>query len=135
MTTDVKSINSQWTQSIASPPSEYRAYLYRWINRANDMIYLGKHNGSVDDPYRPSSRNTEFNKVYSDPASVIHFEVFEYGTEDYIQNREHQELSAVNAISNEKYYNKSNGSPTKKTAAPLNEKAIEDFINEIEIEK
>ena len=132
MTTDVKSINSKWTQSIASPPSEYRAYLYRWINRANDMIYLGKHNGSVDDTYRHSSTNTEFNKVYSDPASVLHFEVFEYGTEDYIQNREHQELSAVNAISNEKYYNKSNGSPTKKTAAPLNEKAIEEFVNQIE---
>ena len=134
MTTNVKSINSNWTQSIASPPSEYEAYLYRWINRANDKIYLGKRDGSVDDTYRHSSTSDEFNAVFSDPASVLHFEVFEYGTKEYIQNREHQELSAVNAISNEKYYNKSNGSPTKKTAAPLNEKAIKSMIDNVKIE-
>ena len=134
MTTNVKSINSNWTQSIASPPSEYEAYLYRWINLANDKIYLGKRDGSVDDTYRHSSTSDEFNAVFSDPASVLHFEVFEYGTKGYIQNREYQELSAVNAISNDKYYNKSNGSPTKKTAAPLNEKAIEKFVNQIEAE-
>ena len=58
MTTNVKSINSNWTQSIASPPSEYESYLYRWINRANDKIYLGKRDGSVDDTYRHSSTNT-----------------------------------------------------------------------------
>jgi len=134
MTTNVKSINSNWTQSIASPPSEYEAYMYRWHNRTNDKIYLGKRDGSVDDTYRHSSTSDEFNAVFSDPASVLHFEVFEYGTKEYIQNREYQELSAVNAISNEKYYNKSNGSPTKKTAAPLNEKAIKEFLKEIKIE-
>jgi len=134
MTTNVKSINSNWTQSIASPPSEYEAYLYRWINLANDKIYLGKRDGSVDDTYRHSSTSDEFNAVFSDPNSVLHFEVFEYGTKGYIQNREYQELSEVNAISNDKYYNKSNGSPTKKTAAPLNEKAIKSMIDDIKIE-
>ena len=134
MTTDVKSINPNWTQSIASPPSEYEAYLYRWINRANNKTYLGLHADSVDDSYKHSSTDDEFNAVFSDPNSVLHFEVFEYGTKEYIQNREHQELTAVDAVNNPQYYNKSNGIPTKKTAAPLNEKAIKSMIDDVKIE-
>lgn len=98
---------------IAPPPSSYDAYLYEWTVNENGKKYLGYHTGSVDDDYTQSSTDKEFQQILNDPNYSFTYKVMEYGTTPEMRNREHQELKRVNAVTNDMYYNKSNGSPVK----------------------
>lgn len=98
---------------IARPPASYDAYLYEWTVIENGKKYLGYHTGSVDDDYEQSSEDKEFQQIFDDPSYSFIFKVMEYGTTPEMRNREHQELTRVDAASNPMYYNKTNGSPVK----------------------
>tara|TARA_B100001093_G_scaffold165814_1_gene158382 strand:- start:2039 stop:3295 length:1257 start_codon:yes stop_codon:yes gene_type:complete len=101
-------------QVIATPPSSYEAYLYRYTNVTPNKakkVYIGIHKGSVDDSYSHSSKNSEFQKAFSNSKSKLKFEVLEYGSYMEMQNTEHRMLKKVDARKNSLYYNKSNGFP------------------------
>ena len=92
------------------------ACLYRITNRDTGEIYWGIHkykkgelpgNGS----YWHSSKNKKFKKICANPASNLLYETIEYGEYDVMSVREWEELSKVDAINNDMYYNQSNGSP------------------------
>ena len=65
--------------NIATPPGSYEAYLYRYTNTLTNQQYVGIHKGSVDDAYKHSSTNTDFQKVFSDSKSKLSFEVLYFG--------------------------------------------------------
>jgi hypothetical protein len=101
-------------QVIATPPAQYEAYLYKFTNLTPGKapkVYIGIHKGAVDDDYNHSSKNSEFQKVFSNSKSQLKFEVLEYGDYIEMQNTEHRMLKKVDARKNSLYYNKSNGFP------------------------
>ena len=115
--------------NIAPSPSEYEAYLYKFVNLFNNKIYLGIHKGAVDDTYMHSSTNDEFNEVFADSDSELQFDVLQYGTYADMQNEEHRALTKVDARNNPLYYNKTNGFPSY--ATPDLDKCIR-FVEDLE---
>jgi len=115
---------------IAPSPSQYDAYLYEWTVIENGKKYVGYHTGSTDDGYYHSSEDKEFNKIFDDPNYSFIRKVMEYGSTPEMRNREHQELTRVNAASNPMYYNKTNGSPVKDCVLP-NIQKVQDLYDEI----
>ena len=94
--------------------SSYEAYLYRYTNVTDGKakkVYIGIHKGSVDDSYNHSSKNSEFQKAFSNSKSKLKFEVLEYGSYMEMQNTEYRMLKKVDARKNSLYYNKSNVFP------------------------
>ena len=65
--------------NIVTPPGSYEAYLYRYTNIPTSQQYVGIHKGSVDDAYKHSSTNTEFQTIFSDSSSELKFEVLSFG--------------------------------------------------------
>ena len=118
--------------NIAPSPSEYEAYLYKFVNLFNNKIYLGIHKGAVDDTYMHSSTNDEFNEVFADSDSDLQFDVLQYGTYADMQNEEHRALTKVDARNNPLYYNKTNGFPAYTT--PDLDKCLR-FVEDLEAGK
>ena len=112
--------------NIATPPGSYEAYLYRYTNTLTNQQYVGIHKGSVDDAYKHSSTNTDFQKVFSDSKSKLSFEVLYFGNFNEMRNLEYRILTDEDARNNPLFYNKHNGSPAYKE--PDMEKC-EDFVN------
>jgi len=100
--------------TIATPPASYEAYLYRYTNIPTKQQYVGIHKGSVDDAYKHSSTNTDFQKVFSDLNSKLSFEVLYFGNFNEMRNLEYHLLTSADARNNPLFYNKSNGSPAYK---------------------
>ena len=65
---------------IATPPASFEAYLYRYTNLPTKQQYVGIHKGSVDDGYKHSSTNTEFQE-----GNVINFTPTNDGVENKYQ--------------------------------------------------
>ena len=99
---------------IATPPASYEAYLYRYTNIPTKQQYVGIHKGSVDDAYKHSSTNTDFQKVFSDSSSELKFEVEYFGAYAEMRNREYKILTTADARNNPLFYNKTNGFPAYK---------------------
>ncbi len=97
---------------IAAPPGLYEAYLYQYTNQETNQKYVGIHKGSVDDEYKHSSTNKEFQKVFSDSKSKLKYEVLYFGDYTEMKNIEHRILKQVDARNSDEYYNKSNGFPS-----------------------
>ena len=104
-------MNNIVQRDISPPPSKYQAYLYRYTNLSDDKMYVGIHQGSVDDNYNHSSTSEEFAKVFTDPNSQLKFEVMQYGSFNEMKTAEYNILKKENAKDNEQYYNKHNGAP------------------------
>jgi hypothetical protein len=98
--------------NIATPPGSYEAYLYRYTNLKTNQQYVGIHKGSVDDAYNHSSKNTEFQEVFSRTSSELKYEVLYYGEYAEMQNLEYKTLKKADARNNPLFYNKSNGFPS-----------------------
>ena len=99
-------------RNIATPPGSYEAYLYRYTNLKTSQQYVGIHKGSVDDAYNHSSKNTEFQEVFSRTSSELKYEVLYYGEYAEMQNLEYKTLKKADARNNPLFYNKSNGFPS-----------------------
>jgi hypothetical protein len=110
-------------------PEIYEGYLYRFTNLDDGCIYVGVHKGPVSDNYWHSSTDEEFKSICSNPNSNLKYEVLEYGDYDYMTVREHVILSSVDAKNNNKYYNKTNGSPKYKM---INQEKIDNLVVRIE---
>ena len=91
------------------------AYLYRFTNLDNLMIYLGIHKGYVGDGYWHSSQNEKFNAIFGNSSTKLRYEVLEYGDYKTLTVVERRMLKAVNAATNPLYYNDSNGIAMVKT--------------------
>ena len=91
------------------------AYLYRFTNLDNLMIYLGIHKGYVGDGYWHSSQNEKFNAIFGNSSTKLRYEVLEYGDYKTLTIVERRMLKAVNAATNPLYYNDSNGIAMVKT--------------------
>lgn len=101
-------------RKIATPPGSYEAYLYRFTNLQTNQQYVGIHKGSVDDAYKHSSTNIDFQKVFSDSSSELKFEVLYFGAYAEMRNREYKILTEADARNNPLFYNKVNGFPAYK---------------------
>ena len=96
-----------------TPPD---ACLYRITNLDNNKKYWGVHKYKEterpgDGTYWHSSKNSDFRKICKNPKSNLLYETIEYGDYDVMTVREAEELTAVDAVNNDMYYNGSNGSP------------------------
>ena len=89
----------------------YTAFLYQYTNLDNNKKYIGIHKGTILDGYWHSSTCKKFHSVTSNCESKLDYTILDYGDYDQMKNSEHEILSSVDAINNEMYYNKSNGSP------------------------
>jgi len=96
-------------RAIASPPSNYEAYLYRYTNLIDLKVYVGIHKGSVDDSYKHSATCKEFAEVFNNNDSQLKFEVLQYGSYLEMRTAEHSILSKDDARNSDMYYNKTNG--------------------------
>lgn len=84
------------------------AFVYKWTNTNNGMMYIGYHKGDTDDGYKCSA-NSVFWKDYWDNPNAFTREVIAKGTKEQMQELEQSMLKKLNAASNLNYYNKSNG--------------------------
>ena len=107
-------MNNIKERKIATPPASYEAYLYRYTNIPTKQQYVGIHKGSVDDAYKHSSTNTDFQKVFSDSKSKLKFAVEFFGNFNEMRNLEYKILTDSDARNNPLFYNKHNGSPAYK---------------------
>ena len=116
------------------PPDNYAGLIYRWTDLINYEIYvssgkeqevpiyyLGSHGSDkeltafVGDGYWHSSKNKDFEKVFSDPNSRLRYEILEYFDLKHDMNqKEHTMLDKVDAKNNPLYYNMNNGIVTSK---------------------
>ena len=94
---------------VATPPSKYEAFLYRYTHLNNGKMYVGIHKGVPGDGYWHSSKNKEFNSEFSSVNPVFRLEILRYGSYDAMQLAESRILNSVNAKENSMYYNGSNG--------------------------
>tara|TARA_B100000029_G_scaffold474930_1_gene517778 strand:+ start:230 stop:1495 length:1266 start_codon:yes stop_codon:yes gene_type:complete len=90
-------------------PSE--AYVYRYTNLNNGMMYIGYHVGIPEDTYLESSEHSDFRALMAGSEPVFKYEILYYGTKSEMQNQEHQLLKEVDARNNPLFYNQSNGTP------------------------
>ena len=122
-------------------PKTYSAYLYRIDITEKDSLeikhYTGWHSGNIEDietqKYLHSSKNDKL-KIALENASLIVYNVLDYGSNNQMATLERDMLSEVNAINNNSYYNKSNGGgkfcdPKNKDAEDLMELANQIFAN------
>jgi len=97
-------------------PLEYtkrsEAYVYRYTNLNNGMMYIGYHVGIPEDTYLESSMNSDFRALMAGSDPVFKYEILYVGSKTEMQNQEHKMLKEVNAASNPNYYNGSNGTPS-----------------------
>ena len=100
---------------------KYEAYLYWYIHIPTGRIYLGIHKGLIEDVYTHSSTCEEFQSLLRDNPEDFNYAVLMTGSYNAMRNKEHEMLQAVNAKSNPKYFNKSNGSPANR---PFNEEGV-----------
>ena len=100
---------------------KYEAYLYQYTHIPTSRIYLGIHKGLIEDAYTHSSTCEEFQSLLRDNPEDFNYAVLMTGSYNAMRNKEHEMLQAVNAKSNPKYFNKSNGSPANR---PFNEEGV-----------
>ena len=89
----------------------YEAFVYLWYDALNNMFYLGKHKGSIDDNYTHSSTVWESFTKDNIPEGATR-EILAYGTHEEMCILEHELLvKAKNSGDWDRYYNKSLGDP------------------------
>ena len=95
------------------PPifEEFQAFVYKFTNLTNNMIYIGYHKGKPFDGYYHSSTNKDFQNGFMNPEAKFRYEVLHYGNVNYCKSVEHKLLKQVDAANHTMYYNKTNGSP------------------------
>jgi hypothetical protein len=83
------------------------AFVYCWIDNSKDMLYIGSHNGSVDDGYVCSSKymNEEYNQRPQDFTRLV----LAKGKTKEMRKLEETLLTTLGAAQSEYYYNRSNG--------------------------
>jgi|SRR5210317_501669 hypothetical protein len=97
------------------------ACLYLITNKTNGKKYEGVHKYKKseypgDGTYWHSSKNKEFISVCNNASSHLVYEILRYGSYDEMTYYESEDLKSVNAVSNDMWYNDSNGSPKFKPA-------------------
>ena len=97
---------------IAKSPDKYEGFLYKYTNLISLKKYLGVHKGFVGDGYSHSSKNEEFVRDLFNNSLKFKYEVLYYGDYKSMTVKENQMLTAVDAVNNGQYYNKSNGIPS-----------------------
>jgi len=89
----------------------YEAFVYLWYDALNNMFYLGKHKGSIDDNYTHSSTVWESFTKDNIPEGATR-EILAYGTHEEMCILEHELLvKAKNSGDWDRYYNQSLGDP------------------------
>lgn len=84
----------------------YEAFVYKWTNIENGMMYIGSHKGTIDDGYISSSKYLL--EDYHKQSSNFIREIVAYGTVDDMRLLESSLLQEVDAAKNYSYYNKHN---------------------------
>lgn len=92
----------------------YEAYLYRWTYKPDGRVYVGIHKGLISDSYNHSSKCPEFNELFAAEPDNFVQDILRKGNYKTMQNAEHKILSDADAINNDMYFNRSNGSPASK---------------------
>lgn len=85
----------------------YEAFVYEWTNIENGKKYIGYHKGTSDDGYVCSSKSML--EDYNKNSKVFRRKIIAFGQSDEMYSLENSLLKQVNAATNPKYYNKTNG--------------------------
>ena len=83
------------------------AFVYSWINKDTNRIYVGWHKGSSEDGYVCSSK-VMLEEYSTNPENFERF-IIAHGTAEDMAKLETAILQAVNAKNNPRYYNQHNG--------------------------
>lgn len=83
------------------------AFVYCWTDHKTGKLYIGSHKGSEDDGYVCSS--TDMMKEYTIRPDDFSRQIIGHGTSAEVRVLETKILTAVNAASNDDFYNRSNG--------------------------
>ena len=86
------------------------AFVYLWYDAPNDMYYLGKHKGLLDDKYTHSSTIWESFTKDNIPEGVTR-RILAYGTDEEMCILEHELLVNRKKRCWNRYYNESLGDP------------------------
>ncbi len=82
-------------------------FVYMWINKRNNMRYIGSHKGSTDDGYIGSG--VYFKRAYNKEPENFERHILQfYDNEEQMKQGEQNYLEEANAIENEKFYNLTN---------------------------
>lgn len=114
--------------NVAVAPDRYEAFLYRYTNLKTIKIYVGIHKGFAGDGYSHSSKNEEFIRDLFNSSLKFKYEVLYYGDYKSMTVTENQMLTAVDAVNNGQYYNKSNGIPS---FASIDEAKCDKIVDDI----
>jgi hypothetical protein len=79
------------------------AFVYMWIDRSNDMKYIGKHKGTLDDGYVCS--NTLMLEAYEERPQDFSRTILAWGTDQEISELETILLLSLKAARGSMYYN------------------------------
>ena len=82
------------------------AFVYLWIDQSNDMKYIGKHKGTLDDGYVCS--NNMMLKAYEERPQDFVRTILAWGTNQEMHELETILLLNLRAASDGMYYNLSN---------------------------
>lgn len=83
------------------------AFVYCWTDHATQKLYIGSHKGSIDDGYVCSSKYMM--EEYSKRSENFTRQIVASGKEEDIRKFETKLLTALDAASDESFYNKHNG--------------------------
>ena len=59
----------------------------------------------------PNSSFKKFISIFTGSEEILEYKILAYGTKKHMKSKEYQMLTDANAMHNDMYYNKSNGSP------------------------
>lgn len=94
-------------EAIATDPDEENqlaeAFLYMWIDKTNDMKYIGKHKGTTTDGYKASGTIIQ-EHLEKRPEDFIRT-ILAYGTDEEMHHLETIMLLQLGAAKNHLYYN------------------------------
>ena len=94
---------------VKNLPNTFGAYIYKFTNIENNMIYIGYKVCVIPGEFVPSYWSSSTNQVFIDLTNgdkpILKFEVISVGTEGQMEREERRILTAVNAPKNPMYYN------------------------------
>jgi hypothetical protein len=82
------------------------AFVYCWVDRATNKLYVGSHKGSTDDGYICSSKHML--KEYKERPTDFSRQIVAEGLHSDMRKFEGAILKSVNAKNDEQFYNKHN---------------------------
>ena len=109
---DFDKVKSVKSVDFGNIPNEFEAFVYLYTNIVTGQMYLGYHLvKEFGKNYFHSSTFKKFISIFTGSEEILEYKILAYGTKKHMKSKEYQMLTDANAMHNDMYYNKSNGSP------------------------